>query len=174
MVKLLLDNGADPRAVDDGGSTPLHQAVSPDSIRLLVAAGADVNAADKSGRIPIFNETNVHNTEAVQALIEAGANVRIADKDGNTSLHFVYVGEMVRLLVKAGADVNAQNNKGDTPLHETARQGLLEATECLLALGANPLTRNSEGGMPRDEAMKANAHPLVLKLLEKAEEEARR
>lgn len=54
MVKLLLENKADVRAVNSGGFTALHYALSDlEKTRLLLAAGADANAAAKNGLTPL-------------------------------------------------------------------------------------------------------------------------
>lgn len=51
IVRLLLENSADPNARDIQGQTPLHLAApwSLDSLKLLVAAGADTSVRDKQG-----------------------------------------------------------------------------------------------------------------------------
>jgi hypothetical protein len=51
IVRLLLENSADPNARDRKGRTPLHHAAdsSLDSVKLLLAAGADAKARDNKG-----------------------------------------------------------------------------------------------------------------------------
>jgi ankyrin repeat protein len=55
-VKLCLDHGADVRAFNDNGDTPLHIAAAANAeglVRLLAEHGADLEAQDKSGRTPL-------------------------------------------------------------------------------------------------------------------------
>jgi ankyrin repeat protein len=52
VIKILLEFGADPNAVNSNSENPLGFAITwqqPDAIRLLVAAGADVNSTVDSG-----------------------------------------------------------------------------------------------------------------------------
>jgi ankyrin repeat protein len=53
MVELLLTNGADVNAANNGGAAPLHTAAFfnfTEVVELLLARGADINAKDKNGR----------------------------------------------------------------------------------------------------------------------------
>jgi ankyrin repeat protein len=56
-VTWLLQNGADPNALDDLGRTPLHvcaeRNTSTSVVRLLIDAGSEPNARDPSGRTPL-------------------------------------------------------------------------------------------------------------------------
>lgn len=55
-VRLCLEHGADVRAFNDNGDTPLHMAAAAGAdalVRLLVEHGADLDVQDKSGRTPL-------------------------------------------------------------------------------------------------------------------------
>jgi len=98
MARLLVDHGADLRARDNIGCTPLDLALlnprpSLDVVRLFLDHGADVDSRTQGG---VFDW-------------EAGA----------TPLHrAVFHREIgiVELLISRGADVNAKNRMGKTPL----------------------------------------------------------
>ena len=57
IVELLITEGADVNAKEDGGGTPLHHAVlfvgDKELAELLTAKGADVNAKDNDGDTPL-------------------------------------------------------------------------------------------------------------------------
>ena len=70
-----IDAGADARAQDDMGRTPLHFAASrstdPAVITVLIEAGADVNAMDHEGLTPLDGATD---PAVIETLRQAGAD----------------------------------------------------------------------------------------------------
>jgi len=56
IVRMLLENGADPSVREQGGYTPLHAAAQngdEESIRALIFGGADINIKSDDGKLPI-------------------------------------------------------------------------------------------------------------------------
>jgi ankyrin repeat protein len=89
MLKLLLDSGADPKAIqpDEYRFTPLHEAAL------------------------------LGKTEMAEILLKRGADVRATDKEGNTPLHWAgrHV-DTAKFLLDAGADPQARSKEGSTPI----------------------------------------------------------
>lgn len=84
VVKLLLEAGAEPNAVDCMGYTPLHFACQMENyhaINVLARSKADVNAKGPSGFAPLHivsqSETSIL---CVDALLRAGASVNVYDE----------------------------------------------------------------------------------------------
>ena len=54
MIAVLIDAGADLKATDEGGVTPLHSAAAynhnPSVLAALIDAGADLKATDEDGQ----------------------------------------------------------------------------------------------------------------------------
>jgi ankyrin repeat protein len=96
-IRAEVEAGANPRAGDDGGDTPLHVAVQKghvDAVKCLIDLGADVNAVNTNGNGPLWTSvlSAPHDKKAV----------------------------LIKLLLQAGADPDRKNNHGRTP-HEMAR-----------------------------------------------------
>ena len=72
-------------------------------IRLLLEKGADIKATDKRGQTPLYRALGSSHLEVVQLLLEKGADVEAADQDGQTPLYQAlgnsYL-EVVQLLLK--------------------------------------------------------------------------
>ena len=122
----MLANGADPNQRHEG-VCPLHGAALP-CVRQLLNAGADIEAvaefeaADSHGRSPL--------AEACGGWSDAAAS-------------------SVPALLMAGAAANVSDRQsGNTPLHWAAAKGRPAAAAALLAWGADPQARNSEGQIP--------------------------
>jgi ankyrin repeat protein len=95
----LIALGADVRARNRRGATPLHYAAdgapgaptwNPDAqaetIALLIAAGADPNAADSSGVMPLHRAVRTRCAAAVSALLAGGADARAKNKSGSSPM----------------------------------------------------------------------------------------
>jgi len=148
VVQLLLTNGANPNAQEEGNdryrrSLPLHIAADDD------------------------------NTELVQLLLKHNAKVELADTDGNTALHHAVarcrsrttsppyslkvlsssnVKPVVDMLLENKADVNTANSSGETPLYRAASRGLLDvASKMLQVYGGNP----SKGSLDKNPLVTA-------------------
>ena len=64
-----LQSGADPKARDEGGRTPLHRAAesneNPAVIEALLDAGADLKARDKDGVTPLHVAAGLNKSPAI-------------------------------------------------------------------------------------------------------------
>lgn len=147
-VRFLIAAGADVKAADLRGYTPLMAAAqkpSADLIKILLEAGAraSVNAKEGEGQTALMLASERANVEAIKTLLAAGAAVNAKDKLGRTALTHGHPYryrpaslEAFKVLIGAGANVNDADNGGQTPLMLAAQDHFPEEIKALLAAGA--------------------------------------
>ena len=90
-----------------------------ETAELLVAQGADIEATDNGGDTPLHEAARGNARETAEFLLAKGADIEATDNGGNTPPLEAAWGnarEMAEWLVERGADINATKNDGDTPL----------------------------------------------------------
>ncbi len=129
IVKLLIENGADPNCLDCWKNTPLHYAAA--SRHLVIAQmlidsqnfnPENINAQNEDGETPLHVAIRKNRLDMVKLLIEKGADLKNINTCGDTPLHvavqnsWFYQFDIVNLLIEKGADVHLENKQGKTPL----------------------------------------------------------
>jgi ankyrin repeat protein len=127
QIRQLLEAGADPNWVGEGGETALMAAARGghlEAVQSLLAAGADVNAKDADEWTALFKAAYNHELDCgfapvVKALVDAGADVNAHIFYGLTPLMLAAGGgeaAVCEVLLNAGAEVKAANDGGRTAL----------------------------------------------------------
>lgn len=183
IVRLLITQGANLKAIDGAKMTMLHAATfgnDTETIRIFSDSGLDVNAADFTGTTPLMNAAMQGNLTAVKMLLAKGANVNAVSGDGSyqkVKAGTIALGnftplllaasfgpaEVVNALLGAGASVNVRDIRGMTPLMlavATDRQnpGIIRT---LLAKGADVNMKSLAGETALDWARKVGQAPGI-------------
>jgi ankyrin repeat protein len=147
-ARLLLDAGADVKANEANGISPLMMAITnrhTPVAMLLLARGADPNAADWWGRTPLWSAVDMRNLDLDSRTLENGV-------DRGPVL------ELIDALIAKGADVNARVKEfppqrrfmmplgslawvdftGQTPFIRAALSADVPLMKLLLTKGADP------------------------------------
>ena len=139
-----LSQGADAKAREPDGTTPLHYAAHQADVRLIEAllkAKADPNARNDFGSMPLAEAATTGSAEAIRLLLKAGADVESPNPEGQTALMVVARAGKVdaaKLLLKAGAQVNAKEQwGGQSALMWAAAQSQPEMIKLLIKSGAD-------------------------------------
>ena len=119
VVRLLLEEGADPYALDAHGEMPFAVASHGPGFDLLIEAGAAVDQRD------VWDRTLLHHV--------CGRPWSLGP---------------IRRVLDAGVDVNARDGLGWTPLHVAAAVGSIELVDLLLARGADRQIASVNGLLP--------------------------
>ncbi|EPE03575.1 ankyrin repeat protein [Ophiostoma piceae UAMH 11346] len=170
VKRMLLENGADIEAKDEGGRTPLsfasdggHEAV----VQLLLQNGADIEAKDGVGRTPLSHTSVCGHEAVVQLLLQNGADIEAKDTYGWTPLLCASRNgheAVVQLLLRNGADIEAKDKDGWTPLLCASRNGHEAVVQLLLRNGADIEAKDKDGWTPLLFAS-GNGYEAVVQLL---------
>ncbi|XP_003216666.1 cyclin-dependent kinase 4 inhibitor B [Anolis carolinensis] len=83
-VKMLLERGTDPNAVNFYGRTPIQVMMmgSPQIAALLLEAGANPNRPDPSGFLPTHDAAREGFLDTIKVLHQGGARLNLPDAQG--------------------------------------------------------------------------------------------
>ena len=178
MVELLLSYGADLRAADNSGATPLHLAVDrgyQQLAALLIVRGSDVKVRDKAGSAPLDEAARRGFRGIAELLIQHGAPVDQADPTtGSTPLNEAARRghrDVVGLLLEKGADPKRRDKAGTSPIENAARGRHAEALELLIA--ATGPAAAEIGALLTESAIKGQTDIADLLIAKGANVEAR-
>ena len=104
VMRLLMDNGADPSLTTRNGINPL-----------MAAAGLGTRDSDTTGRY----KTGAQMIEAIRMALDAGLDINATERRGQTAVHgaaLLGFDEVLRFLGENGAVMDIADSNGRTPL----------------------------------------------------------
>lgn len=157
LVKISLNNGADPRGITVDEKTVLHLCAASNNAEIFKMFLQETGEIGESiWQVAVVeNSSNILNyiksftpalmrialvnkrKEIVDLFIKAGFDVNtILDEDGNTALHFADE-TTARLLLENQANIDAKNKAQKTALHNFCERGSLELVKELVKYKAD-------------------------------------
>lgn len=170
VVEKLIAAGADVNAKGMHTTPLIAAAGRIELLRLLLDNKADPNLAADSGQTVLDQATRAGNLEAAKLLLDAGARVGVSEDGKDSPLHGAAANgnaEMIELLLMKGADASARGQGGRTPLHALvngARSNVgarVSAAKLLLAFGAKTDAIDSRGQTPLQIAQQLGSAELI-------------
>jgi ankyrin repeat protein len=174
VANILLDSGANPKAVNKNGETALHEAARLGNealVRKLLNAECDGLYASKSGWTPFMSAVYSRKLEVVNALLEHNFNgTAIPDYSGRTCIHVAANTGSIEMLNKLTVS-NKQialvtDSAGSGALESAAAAGQVDMIEPLIELG---LDSNGSKLFPRNPlriAAAAGYYDFVCRLID--------
>ena len=175
LVKILVTNGADIQAFDEGRVTPVAAAAGSqrdDIVRFLIKSGANIKdpfvlkAFVQQGYNDwviqalsegygqgnphklgnlLLDAVNRDNLTIMQLLLDKGAN-----PDGNLNFSAFFNAKSpkaVEMLKQSGADITQLDERKQNALHKAAKGNLVETARALVAQGC-PVVSDTAGNLP--------------------------
>jgi ankyrin repeat protein len=155
MVKLLIDNGADPNIKNVHSDSALticakrqfdgnDRGVNENIAAILLRSGAEVNVKNEYAETPLLNALTNGNLKIGEMLINSGADIYQVNPEGlslmQLAISYAYREgidfEFVKLLARNGVDINAQYKNGDLPVKQALRMGHKLVYDWLIENGA--------------------------------------
>lgn len=171
IVKLLLDNDANPNIKDINGKDPLQLAVNSghtNIVKMLLLKGADVHARCKFGCSPLYNAVSAGSYDIVKLLVDKRIHVN-EHKESFSVLMMAVEKEyydIVKLLLTKAIDIDFSTKDGNTALLYSTNKRDIRITKILLENNANPDIVNDEGQSALIVAVMNNNINLVKLLLQ--------
>lgn len=163
MCRLLIKRGADVKAVNEAGCTPLHEAVLAENASLitvlLIKHGADINAKDREDRSALHKASSMGHLDHCKALIDIGADLHILDQSkcqldhstnksplkgsvgiGDSALHCAILSgnmEMCEYLLDRGIDMSIKSATGKPIVHFACHHKKYKICSLLFQRGAD-------------------------------------
>lgn len=175
IALLLLEKGADGRARDKKGTTPLAQTARMGDtgvLTALLAKGAPLDEAVGDSTALGFAVSNSMK-DAARFLLDQGADPKRA-MSGESILERAINNDwddFAALLIEKGVDLNVRHRGYQTPLTRAVMRNRKEVVALLLQKGADTNAKNSEGKTALQIARRESRNELIELLLKNGAKE---
>lgn len=131
-------------------------------VKLLIENQADPNVQDNEENTPLMKSIECGHEHLVKYLLQNGADPNISDSDNNTALHWAVMTESTiaidALLCSKKCDLSLKNNKDETCLHLAVRSPIINMLtfESMVRAGADLEAKDQLGLTVLDIAQACN------------------
>jgi ankyrin repeat protein len=141
-LPVLIELGADPKAIDPNNRTRLHYCVeslyqgtcTADDIKQLLALGIDANQGDTTGQTALHLLMNYYQVPDETSRYGQKRQAKLAD-----------LMPMIQMLLDAGGDPDAQTYEGLTPAMLALQARMYDVAGALLERSKNPGQPDKQG-----------------------------
>lgn len=182
VSQILMNYGADIKAISADKSTPLHNAIvhgHSQIARLVFRRASDsdlcTNTKEMVENEDLQNNTVLHlaawnnDVKTAELCLENGANANSKKSDETSALHLAATRgnlEVAELLLSRGASVDVKDGDSKTPLHRAAMFNQTKFIELLMDKDAKLNARDGEGRSPFLNAVAAGHVEAARALLQ--------
>lgn len=163
LVEYLLAQGADVTAVDNGGKTPLHNAVARNAlpiITLLFKYNADALLTPEQRTALLLQAIGSSSLPIVQLLMQRWQmQDPVENNSGQTAMHAAARNPddaVLDYFINQGLALDAVDTAGNTPLHYAAKSGNAKNVRMLLDNDVDADVQNNDAQTPIMSAVLAN------------------
>lgn len=156
ILRYLLSSGADPSGVDETGRNGLHWAAQEDYrdiCELLLKNKCCVNQMESSGQTALYIAAAENNYVIAEMLLKANAHTELCGLFDGTTPFMIACRfsnfSICDLLLSYGADIDACDSDGRSALFHANVRCAQDATQYLLARGADPSVEDKNGITPQ-------------------------
>ncbi|HRZ89188.1 MAG TPA: ankyrin repeat domain-containing protein, partial [Spirochaetia bacterium] len=158
------------RARDDSGNGLLHAAVLlkaiPETLVLMMERGVDPSTRNNAGDTPLHIAVRTDQTESARVLLAARTDIFAANVRGETPLGLALASPSnPKRWFFTEPVLAARDGAGNTPLHYAASEGLAQAADFLVSVGASPEARNADGQTPLHSAVRKDSPDSIRALV---------
>lgn len=141
-------------------------------VKLLIENNANPNVQDNESNTPLIKSIECGHEHLVKYLLSNGADPNISDSENNTALHWAILTESIiaidALLSSKKCDLSLRNNKDETCLHLAVRSPLINthAFETMMIAGPDLKAKDQLGLSAVDIAQACN-NKIAMSVFEK-------
>ncbi|KAF4993639.1 hypothetical protein FGRMN_6357 [Fusarium graminum] len=171
-IKLLLEKGADIRALDGSKNSVLHHLASSDKsslLKLLLEHGADINWQNSQGDTPLHVAIHGGLSSAIKILLEKRCRVDIPNNLGRRALHEATISgskHCTQQLLEQNVAVDVRDNDGQTALVYAVQGRHVSIVKLLMESKADVEVKEKTGFSVLMIAVRASEEKVTKLLLE--------